>query len=178
MVTLQYLTAIPGMPSTQLSATVYVGGLAGGTSSNALAACFAPKPIVHAVVIRTFGFVTFETSAEAAEAAEQELVIDGRAVHAALSHSRYRSVADGAAPRRDSGGRSSSVFIRVPGDLRHQSASAVQKSLASFLTSSGALAAAEHQHSSQARRRQSSKAISTAASCSQCAAARPKRRPC
>ena len=86
------------MPSTQLSATVYVGGLAGGTSSNALAACFAPKPIVHAVVIRTFGFATFETSAEAAEAAEaaeQELVIDGRAVHAALSHSRYRSVADG-----------------------------------------------------------------------------------
>jgi hypothetical protein len=47
-----------------LATTVYVGGLAPGTRSEALAACFAPRVVVHAVFVRTFGFVTFALAAQ------------------------------------------------------------------------------------------------------------------
>ena len=77
--------------------TVYVGGLLPGTSDAALAACFEELQPIHSVVIRTFGFVTFPTADAAAAAAEKNLSIDGRTVHAALSHMRYRPVANSSA---------------------------------------------------------------------------------
>ena len=115
--------------------TVYVGGLPPATTSEALAAAFAPNAPVHAVVIRTFGFCTFSTVEAACSAVEQTNVeIDGRQVHAALSHARYRSCNDSAAAARqgkvNSRSTTSSLFIKIPPARRQQSASVVQKALA------------------------------------------------
>ena len=54
--------------SAPLATTVYVGGLPPNVHPEALAAAF-PFAAVHAVVVRSFGFVTFATADEAHEAA-------------------------------------------------------------------------------------------------------------
>ena len=116
----------------QLNKTVYVGGLAPGVVPEKLIAAFAPNRPVHAVCIRSFGFCTFESSEAAAAAAEQNVQIDDRLVHCALSHSRYRSVKD-VGPSRASNGRNSStssIFIKIPHARKQQPIMAVQQALA------------------------------------------------
>ena len=115
--------------------TIYVGGLGPTTSPDSLAACFQPLPAVHAVVMRAFGFVTFSSVGEAQQAVDrQDLLIDGRPVHAALSHSSRGVSAAGARPAvRQAGGACRSVFIhQVP---KHIAAIAVQKLLSSACSS-------------------------------------------
>ena len=117
-----------------LATTVYVGGLARGTTSDALAAAFASHiAVVHAVAVRTFGFVTFAEAESAKRAAELDIVIDGRKVHAALSHKRYEGShsqhADQPAASRRAPSGSASCFVRIPNTRRQQTAAAVQSEL-------------------------------------------------
>ena len=123
-----------------LATTVYVGGLPPQTDAAKLTAAFAPPfTVVHAVPIRCFGFVTFATADEARQAVEQHLAqIGGHPIHAALSHSRYRSMADRAAgtdgeqqqQQKQRAGRSGAVFVRFPPSRRQQPAHLVQRELA------------------------------------------------
>jgi len=110
--------------------TVYVGGLGPATSPDSLAACFKPLCAVHAVVMRSFGFVTFSSVGEAQQAAErQDLLIDDRPVHAALSHSRRGVSAAGARPSGRQAGACRSVFVHhMP---KHIAAIAAQRMLSS-----------------------------------------------
>ena len=113
-----------------LATTIYVGGLARGTTSEALAAAFAAYlAVVHAVAVRTFGFVTFASAEHATQAAELDISIEGRKVHVALSHSRYESSRQprSNAPASQSG--CASCFVRIPSERGKQTASAVQKEL-------------------------------------------------
>ena len=115
--------------------TIYVGGLGPTTSPDSLAACFQPLPAVHAVVMRSFGFVTFASVGEAQQAVDrQDLLIDGRPVHAALSHSSRGVSTAGARPAgRQAGGACRSVFVHhVP---KHIAAIAVQRLLSSACSS-------------------------------------------
>ena len=118
-----------GARSDALACTVYVGGLPPGTTPAALANLF--KSVKHSIVVRSFGFVTFEDAAHAAEAAERtDLLIDGHPVHAALSHTRYRRDAAAQRPERKRAGGSGAVFVKFPSDRKHQPGSVVQKQLA------------------------------------------------
>lgn len=113
-----------------LATTVYVGGLARGTSSDALRAAFASHfAVVHAVAVRTFGFVTFSNPELATLATELTISIEGRQLHVALSHSRYESASGEtrSAPTSQSG--AASCFVRIPSERGKQAASAVQKEL-------------------------------------------------
>ena len=115
--------------------TIYVGGLGPTTSPDSLAACFQPLPAVHAVVMRSFGFVTFASVGEAQQAVDrQDLLIDGRPVHAALSHSNRGVAAAGArSAGRQADGACRSVFVHhVP---KHIAAIAVQRLLSSACSS-------------------------------------------
>jgi uncharacterized membrane protein YgcG len=124
-----------------LATTIYVGGLARGTTSEELAAAFsAHLAVVHAVAVRTFGFVTFATADLAQQAVELEVSIDGRLVHAALSHARYsgprqadETTANGRPDEAGASGRvpsgCASCFVRVPSAMKKHSASAVQRAL-------------------------------------------------
>ena len=68
-------------------ATVYVGGLQKGTLQEELARAFSPLQVIHAVISRSFGFVTFATPAEAAQAvAMKDVLVCNRPIHAALRH--------------------------------------------------------------------------------------------
>ena len=110
--------------------TVYVGGLGPATSPDSLAACFQPLCAMHAVVMRSFGFVTFSSVGEAQQAAErQDLLIDDRPVHAALSHSRRGVSAAGVRPSGRQAGACRSVFVHhMP---KRIAAMAVQRMLSS-----------------------------------------------
>ena len=118
----------------RLACTIYVGGLPPSTPPATLAALFTPH-VAHAVVVRTFGFVTFQQAAHAAEAAQRvDLCIDGRPVHAALSHQRYRP-ADKPAARPIGKKGAGSVFVKFLSNRRGQQASSVQEQLSAQLAS-------------------------------------------
>ena len=114
-----------------LARVVYVGGLATGTTGSDLSKCFPQS--FHAVVIRTFGFITFTSAEEAAAATQTELQINGRLVHAALSHERYRPVTDTSSGSASRAGAGRSIFVRIPADMRLQTAAAVARRLGSIL---------------------------------------------
>jgi len=115
-----------------VGATLYVGGLARGTDQAALALAYVPQRVVHAVVSRSFGFVTFATVAEAETAVTRlDVVIGDRTVHAALRHSgqtpgEARTTA--ISGRSASSGGGSSVFVHCIG--RQTDASSLQAALA------------------------------------------------
>ena len=119
-----------------LEKTVYVGGLPPSTQPDVLRAVFAPHKILHATVVRTFGFVTFDTAEDACTCAERvDISIDGKPIHAALSHRRYRpGGADSNSSRGSGRGHpkrsSASVFVRIPGSRKQLPCNAVQQQLA------------------------------------------------
>ena len=123
------------MQSQELARTVYVGGLPAGTTNDDVCKLF-DGCAAHAVVIRTFGFVTFGTAEAAAAATQAELCIRGRPVYAALSHAKYRSVAHeipGTPSESRSAGHSSAVYVRVPSAMRHQPPAVVSRNLVSII---------------------------------------------
>ena len=79
-----------------MAATVYVGGLPPKTSVAQLEDAFAPLRVTHAVIVRSFGFVTFSSADEAATAVERRDVgIGGTPVHAALPRGAAACAASG-----------------------------------------------------------------------------------
>eukprot|EP00962_Isochrysis_galbana_P032568 scaffold10715_cov114-Isochrysis_galbana.AAC.20 len=95
--------------------TVYVGGLSKGTDQEALVHAFAPQRVVRAVFSRSFGFITFATAGEAADAvARSDVIVGGRLVHAALRHSSSMAVdahVGAVSGRSASTGGGRSVFV-------------------------------------------------------------------
>ena len=117
-----------------LATTVYVGGLPRGTTSGALAAAFASHiPVVHAVSVRTFGFVTFAEAEDAKRAVELDIMIDGRQVHAALSHKPYKGLhgqsTNQPTATRSAPSGSASCFVRIPSSRKQRTAAAVHSEL-------------------------------------------------
>jgi hypothetical protein len=99
--------------------TIYVGGLCKETDREALIRAFAPQHVVRAVLTRSFGFVTFATAGEAADAvARSDIVVADRQVHAALRHPSSTVVdarMSAVAGRSASVGGGRSVFVhRLP----------------------------------------------------------------
>ena len=60
-------------PFMALATTIYVGGLPPSTDSASLAAVFAPRSVLHAVVVRSFGFVTFTSLSTSVLASQARL---------------------------------------------------------------------------------------------------------